>query len=126
MADYDEELDTVVQMSGQKYKRTNFEEDDNSLADRTPPGVNYDPAVAFRVGATFCHRRSSLERLLLVLVAVLGIAVLVLAVLLGSHSHPGLSTGDGRRPTPQSPSPQTPSSSSSGKYYRSLLKARPC
>lgn len=93
------------QMSGQKYKRTNFEEDDNSLADGTPPGVNYDPAVAFKVGATFCHRRSSFERLLLVLVAVLGIVVVILAVLLGSHNHPSLSSDGGNQATPSAPRP---------------------
>lgn len=88
-------------MSGQKYKRTNFEEDDNSLADGTPPGGSYDPAIAFKVGATFCHRRSPLERLLLALVAILALVALVLAVLLGSHNHP--SSDDAKQP-PHSPS----------------------
>lgn len=75
-------------MSAQKYKRTNFEEDDNSsLADVTPTGVTYDPAIAFKAGATFCQRRSALERVLLFIVIVLSLLVVILAAILGAHQH---------------------------------------
>ena len=36
-------------MSGQKYKRTNFDDDENTSTAGTPPGVTYDPAIAFKV-----------------------------------------------------------------------------
>lgn len=114
MADSAAGLGDVSQMSGQKYKRTNFEEDDNSLADGTPPGGSYDPAIAFKVGATFCHRRSPLERLLLALVAILALVALVLAVLLGSHNHP--SSDDAKQP------PHSPSQSKGKQTYRSYLQ----
>ncbi len=40
-----------LQMSGQKYKRTNFDDDENTSTAGTPPGVTYDPAIAFKVRA---------------------------------------------------------------------------
>jgi len=109
------------QMSGQKYRRTNFEEDDDNqcmspLDDATrvssaggeattpsaiydpwsapgggvgtPPSILYDPSVSFKTAAGMCHRRSSLERLLLILVAALALLALVLAIILGTHQHP--------------------------------------
>ena len=42
-------LVVCLQMSGQKYKRTNFDDDDNTSTGGTPPGVTYDPAIAFKV-----------------------------------------------------------------------------
>ena len=75
-------------MSGQKYKRTNFEDDDNISTGGTPPGVTYDPAIAFKAGATFCQKRTVLERVLFVLLIVLVVVVVVLiGALVGTKYH---------------------------------------
>ena len=80
-------------MSGQKYKRTNFDDDDNTSTGGTPPGVTYDPAIAFKSGATFWQKRSNLERGLLVLLLVLTVLVLILAILLATK-HVELEKGE--------------------------------
>ena len=74
-------------MSGQKYKRTNFDDDDNTSTGGTPPGVIYDPAIAFKVGASFWQKRSCLERILFPVIVILSLAVVILASLLAAkHS----------------------------------------
>ena len=73
----------ISQMSGQKYKRTNFEDDDNTSGGGSPPGVIYDPAVAFKAGATFWQKRSLLERFLLVVLLVFTMVIIILGALLG-------------------------------------------
>ena len=59
-------------MSGQKYKRTNFDDDENTSTAGTPPGVTYDPAIAFKVTWMFVHtvrfKRMRKQRFLLILV----------------------------------------------------------
>ena len=75
-------------MSGQKYKRTNFDDDDNTSMGGTPPGVTYDPAIAFKVGASFWQKRSWLEKLQFVLVVILVIVIVVLACLLSATPKP--------------------------------------
>ena len=75
-------------MSGQKYKRTNFDDDDNISTGGTPPGVTYDPAIAFKAGATFCQKRTGLERVLIVLLVILVLVVVILiGALLGIKHH---------------------------------------
>ena len=92
----------VCQMStGQKYRRTEFEDNDenNSPAgDANSPGVVYNPVIAFQaasfsgsrtgglIGRGSCARRSGLEKLLMVVVAVLSVIVVVLMVMLGARS----------------------------------------
>ncbi|KAK2148889.1 hypothetical protein LSH36_477g02015 [Paralvinella palmiformis] len=72
-------------MSGQKYKRTNFEEDDNVSNGGTPPGVTYDPSIAFKAGASFWQKRTILEKLLLSLSAVLAVVVIILGIVVGTQ-----------------------------------------
>ena len=71
-------------MSGQKYKRTNFDDDDNTSTGGTPPGVTYDPAVAFKVGASFWQKRSNLEKLLFFFLIVLALIIVILSSVLAS------------------------------------------
>ena len=75
-------------MSGQKYKRTNFDDDDNtSLGGGTPPGITYDPALAFKSGAGFWQKRSTMERILLLLLLVaVTVLIVLIAVLASKHS----------------------------------------
>ena len=93
-------------MSGQKYKRTNFDDDDNTSTGGTPPGVTYDPAIAFKAGANFWQKRSILEKLLLFLTLVLVVVVVILGALLGAsgggHEHrvDGGHTQQGKGPSP--------------------------
>jgi endothelin-converting enzyme len=75
-------------MSGQKYKRTNFEEDDNMSTGGTPPGVTYDPSIAFKAGASFWQKRTILEKLLICLSATLAIVVIILGVIVGTQRPP--------------------------------------
>ena len=72
-------------MSGQKYKRTNFEEDDNVSNGGTPPGVTYDPSIAFKAGASFWQRRTILEKLLLSISGVLAVVVIILGIVIGTQ-----------------------------------------
>ena len=73
-------------MSGQKYKRTHFDEEESMSTSGTPPGVVYDPAIAFKVGATFWQKRSNLERLLFIVVTALLLTVIILSALLMSKN----------------------------------------
>ncbi len=110
-------------MSGQKYKRTNFEDDDNMSTGGTPPGVTYDPAIAFKAGATFWQKRSLLEKFLLFLVITLIIITIVLGALVGSRSAGnqtpkpagGYSQGTSRTPSTSGPA-TTPPTPPQGEY----------
>ncbi len=73
-------------MSGQKYKRTNFDDDDTTSTGGTPPGVTYDAAVAFKVGANVWEKRSTLERILTLAVIFLTIIIIILAAVLASKT----------------------------------------
>jgi hypothetical protein len=98
---------SVIQMSaGQKYRRTEFDDDDNaSINDVTSPGVVYNPVIAFRAaslggsgpGSRLCPRRTPAEKLLFIVVCVLLVVVFILGVLLASRSK---SAGDGNAATP--------------------------
>jgi len=72
---------------GQKYWRTNFEEDDNaSTREGTPTGVLYDPELAFHDdGTSFCQRRSPTEKLSFLAICVLVIVVVSLVIVLCSQ-----------------------------------------
>lgn len=101
-------------MSGQKYKRTNFDDDDNTSTGGTPPGVTYDPAIAFKAGASFWQKRSLLEKLLLFLTIALLLTVIILGAIIGSRSGAsggGASGGASKGVTPSSanttPAPQS-------------------
>jgi len=86
--------------TGQKYRRTEFEDnDDNSAGEANSPGVVYNPVIAFRaasfssgggglIGRGCCARRSGLEKMLLALVAVLCVVIVVLMTMLGTRGHP--------------------------------------
>lgn len=92
----------VAQMSVQKYRRTNFEDDDNSLVDTsavseagTPTGgaeiSTYETTVSYSAvnGTALCwRRRTHTERLLLAVTACLLLIVAVLTVMLGSQQKP--------------------------------------
>ncbi|KAL5014273.1 hypothetical protein ScPMuIL_008543, partial [Solemya velum] len=69
-------------MSGQRYKRTNFEEDDNISNGGTPPPVDFHPGVVFKGGLTIWQKKTPMERGLLILLAILALSVIVLASLL--------------------------------------------
>jgi len=87
-------------MSVQKYRRTNFEDDDNSLVDTsavseagTPTGVGaeistYETTVSYSAvsGTTLCwRRRTSTERLLLVVTVCLLLVIALLTAMLGTR-----------------------------------------
>lgn len=74
------------QMSGQRYKRTNFEDDEASSPAGTPPGITYDPSVAFKVGASFWQKRTNLEKLLVVALTIWSITMLVLFIMVASRT----------------------------------------
>jgi len=96
------ELVEMMQMSaGQKYRRTEFDDDDNaSINDVTSPGVVYNPVIAFRAaslggsgpGSRMCPRRTAVEKLLFIVVCSLVLVVFILAVLLAARSPSGEST----------------------------------
>ena len=58
-------------MSGQKYRRTNFDDDENTSTAGTPPGVTYDPSIAFKV--KFCFYAEAKKILLYMYLAILGV-----------------------------------------------------
>jgi hypothetical protein len=92
---------------GQKYRRTEFDDDDNaSTGDVTSPGVVYNPVIAFRAtsmspgggpGSRLCPRRTPVEKLLLVVICILLAIIFLLGTFLagarssGSDSMPSLS-----------------------------------
>jgi hypothetical protein len=89
-------------MSVQKYRRTNFEDDDNSLVDTsavseagTPTGgaeiSTYETTVSYSPvnGTALCwRRRTHTERLLLAVTACLLLVVAVMTVMLSSQQQP--------------------------------------
>ncbi|XP_041378589.1 endothelin-converting enzyme homolog isoform X2 [Gigantopelta aegis] len=70
----------AVEMSGQRYKRTNFEDDDMSNGG-TPPPIDFNPSIMFKGGLTSWQRRTLLERALIVVLIIVGICLIVLATL---------------------------------------------
>jgi len=87
--------------TGQKYRRTEFEDNDdnNSAGEATSPGVVYNPVIAFHaasfgssrgglIGRGCCARWSGLEKLLMAVVAALSVVVIVLMAMLGARGHP--------------------------------------
>jgi len=90
----------IRQMStGQKYRRTEFEDNDdnNSAGEAASPGVVYNPVIAFHAasfsggrgglsGRGCCARWSGLEKLLVAVVAALSLVVVVLMAMLGVRS----------------------------------------
>ena len=70
-------------MSGQRYKRTNFDEDElTSNGGGTPPPGDYNPNVVFKGGWLSWQRRSSQEKVLLVVLAMMTLTLIILAALL--------------------------------------------
>jgi hypothetical protein len=87
-------------MSVQKYRRTNFEDDDNSLVDTsaiseagTPTGVGaeistYETTVSYSAvsGTTLCwRRRTGTERLLILVTVCLLLVIALLTAMLGAR-----------------------------------------
>ncbi|ESO07738.1 hypothetical protein HELRODRAFT_110566 [Helobdella robusta] len=76
-------------MSNQKYRRTNFEEEDSSRVELPSPSTNFDPMVGFQqYKLNFWRRRSTLEKVLalLLLLSLLIIAILAVVIHLKSHT----------------------------------------
>ncbi|XP_060561809.1 endothelin-converting enzyme homolog isoform X3 [Ruditapes philippinarum] len=71
-------------MSGQKYTRTNFEEDEVSGAGTPPPG-EFNTSVVYKRGGGLKGRRSWLEVILLGTLGVASVTIIVLAALLVSR-----------------------------------------
>lgn len=73
----------LLQMTGQRYKRTNFEDDDTfSNGPSTPPGIDFFPSVALKGGLSAWQKKTRLERVLIVFLVALIITVIVLAAML--------------------------------------------
>ena len=69
-------------MSGQKYTRTNFEEDEASVAG-TPTAGEFPASVMYKRGASvFRGKRTLLECILVVILGIASLAIIVLAALL--------------------------------------------
>ncbi|GAB1602197.1 endothelin-converting enzyme homolog isoform X2 [Argonauta hians] len=74
--------ESKFEMSGQRYKRTNFEDDDNASNGGTPT-IDFNPSVVlFKGGLTTWQRKTVLERVLITLSILLSAVVIVLAVML--------------------------------------------
>ncbi|CAH1772547.1 unnamed protein product [Owenia fusiformis] len=71
-------------MSSQKYKRTNFVDDEGSSEGGTPPGVTYNPEIVFKVGTSMWQDRTILERLFAILLLALTLIVVILAIILAT------------------------------------------
>ena len=72
----------LFQMSGQKYTRTNFEEDEASVAG-TPTAGEFPASVMYKRGASvFRGKRTLLECILVVILGIASLAIIVLAALL--------------------------------------------
>lgn len=69
-------------MSGQRYKRTHFDEDELTSNGGTPPPMDYNASVVFKGGWMSWHRRSTQEKVLLVVLVLMAITLIVLASLL--------------------------------------------
>ena len=72
----------VGQMSGQRYKRTNFDEDELTPNGGTPPPTDYSANVVFKGGWLSWQRRTNQERVLLVVLVLMTFTLIVLASLL--------------------------------------------
>ncbi|KAL3861160.1 hypothetical protein ACJMK2_007225 [Sinanodonta woodiana] len=69
-------------MSNQKYKRTNFEEDEVSVGGTPPPG-DLNASVIFKNSLSVCRKgRTTLECILFVLIGLFSIALIVMGSLL--------------------------------------------
>ena len=75
-------LSACHQMSGQGYKRTNFDEDELTPNGGTPPPTDYSTSVVFKGGWLSWQRRTNQERVLLVLLVLMTVTLVVLASLL--------------------------------------------
>jgi preprotein translocase subunit SecG len=69
-------------MTGNKYKRTNFDDDESGAG--TPPGRSYEPGVVFKASASVWHSRSVLEKAMFMLTMLFLLVVIVLAILLSA------------------------------------------
>lgn len=69
-------------MSGQRYKRTQFDEDELTSSGGTPPPMDYNTSVVFKGSWLSWQRRSTQEKVLLVVLALMAITLVVLASLL--------------------------------------------
>lgn len=68
-------------MSGQRYKRTNFEDDD--VSNGGTPTIDFNPSVVlFKGGLTTWQRKTVLERVLITLSIILSVVVIILAIML--------------------------------------------
>ena len=74
----------LVQMSGHQYKRTNFDDDEQMLAESPGHTVHYTPPVSFKFSASCWGRRTLLERVLLVLLGILLLLIFILSCVVGS------------------------------------------
>ncbi|XP_074654372.1 endothelin-converting enzyme homolog isoform X2 [Tubulanus polymorphus] len=70
-------------MTGNKYKRTNFEDDDASGAG-TPPARSYEPGIVFKASASLWHSRSLLEKMMIFLFLIFLLVVVILSILLSA------------------------------------------
>eukprot|EP00106_Octopus_bimaculoides_P022840 XP_014790282.1 PREDICTED: endothelin-converting enzyme 2-like [Octopus bimaculoides] len=69
------------EMSGQRYKRTNFEDDD--VSNGGTPTIDFNPSVVlFKGGLTTWQRKTVLERVLITLSIILSVVVIILAIML--------------------------------------------
>nr|QHX41524.1 endothelin-converting enzyme 2-like isoform X1 [Octopus vulgaris] len=69
------------EMSGQRYKRTNFEDDD--VSNGGTPTIDFNPSVVlFKGGLTTWQRKTVLERVLITLSIILSAVVIILAIML--------------------------------------------
>lgn len=72
----------LSQLSGQGYKRTNFDEDELTSNGGTPPATDYNASVVFKGGWLSWHRRNTQEKVLIVVLVLMTVALIVLASLL--------------------------------------------
>ncbi|XP_048247590.1 endothelin-converting enzyme homolog isoform X1 [Haliotis rufescens] len=75
-------MDSDEVMSGQRYKRTNFDDDDTISNGGTPPAVDFHPGIVFKGGLTLWQRKTTLEKVLIVLLILLAISLIVIAAIL--------------------------------------------
>lgn len=74
-------------MSSHQYKRTNFDDDEQMLAESPGHTVHhFSPPVTFKVSLSCWGRRTLLERFLLVATLLLLLVVLILSCVIGSRS----------------------------------------
>ncbi|XP_025083321.1 endothelin-converting enzyme homolog isoform X1 [Pomacea canaliculata] len=72
----------MIELSGQGYKRTNFDEDELTSNGGTPPATDYNASVVFKGGWLSWHRRNTQEKVLIVVLVLMTVALIVLASLL--------------------------------------------